>query len=116
MTLSPRLLNHRARIWRASVSLGDLREEIRIWAVVGQPIRCTLRRPAARLVDQGGGLASMGERVLYANPDEDLEPRDVLELIEGPDTGGRFEIDAPITRPRGHHIEATCRLFLGVLG
>ena len=115
MTLSPRLLNHRARIWRASVSLGPLREEIRALLPVGLPIRCTLRRPSARVSDSGAGLIPQGERVLYCNPGENVEPRDILELLEGPEAPALLEIDSPITRPRGHHIEMTARLWLGEL-
>jgi hypothetical protein len=108
------LLDHTARIWRPVVSLGVVREEIRTFIPVALA-DCTVRRPSARVADAGGGLVSQGERVVYFEPEVILEPRDIIELTSGPDSPGLFEVDAPVTRPRGHHIEATCRLWLGKL-
>jgi hypothetical protein len=115
MSLGAHLLDHRVQVWRRTTTLGDLREEIRAWAKVCQPIRCAVNRPSASLSDAGAGLAPEGLRRVYANPDEDVEPRDVLQFVTGPDAPGTFEVDAPVTRPRGHHLEATCRLWKGKL-
>lgn len=108
------LLDHTATVWRATVTHGAVREEIRTLAQVGDTIRCAVRRPRALLGDAGKGLAPIGERVIYCDPEVDVAERDVIRLETGPDTG-TFEVDGPVTRPRGHHVELRCRHYVGAV-
>lgn len=108
-------LDHDAQIWRPTVTLGPRREEVRSYAKLGGEVRAGIRRPTARVGDAGPGLAPIGERVFYFQPEVDVEPRDIIELLSGPDAPGTWEVDSPPTRPRGHHVELTTRHWLGVL-
>jgi len=109
------LLDHTARIWRRTVTKGpNLREEV-VDYVPLTVVACTKKRPEARLIDIGPGLASEGIRTVYMEAAEDAIERDVLEFLTGPDVPETLEIDSPPTRPRGHHLELTCRLFTGQL-
>ncbi len=109
------LLDHTARIWRRTVTMGpNLREEI-VEYVPLAIARCAKKRPEARLIDTGPGLAGEGIRKVYMEAAEDAIERDVLEFLTGPDAPETLEIDSPPTRPRGHHLELTCRLFTGRL-
>jgi hypothetical protein len=107
-------LDHTATIWRRTTTLGALREEVRSWVQVGSSVKCGVRRPTARIGDAGSGLAAIGERVIYLDIGVDVAERDVVRLDSGPDTG-MFEVDGPVTSPRGHHIELRTRHFTGVL-
>ena len=109
------LLDHTARIWRRSVAPGRLREDVVTYTAQDELAACTVRRPRAPISDIGPGFAPSGERVVYLLPGEDLLERDVIELVTGPDAGGTFEVNGPVTRPRGHHIEARCSVWHGDL-
>jgi hypothetical protein len=108
------LLDHTARVWRPTSAKGQLREEVRTHSVVGI-FPCTKKRPSARIGDVGPGMAPIGETSIYMEAGADVLERDVIQLLTGPDAPDTFEIDAPPTRPRGHHIELTCQYFLGIL-
>lgn len=110
------LLDHTARVWRRTVTKGpNLREEIVTYVPTGAIMRCTKKRPEARLIDTGPGLIGEGIRKVYGEATEDVIERDVLEFLTGPDVPENLEIDSPPTRPRDHHVELICRLFTGVL-
>jgi hypothetical protein len=108
------LLDHTATIWRRTTTTGELREEVRTWSQVGSPVPCGVRRPTARIGLAGGGLAAIGERIIYLDAGVDVAERDVIQLDSGPDTG-TFEVDGPVTSPRGHHIELRTRHWVGDL-
>jgi hypothetical protein len=111
------LFDHIVRVWRQSTTLGELREEQR--ALVPRELatapNAAVRRPRSPLSNPGPGLAPVGERIVYMAADADVQSRDVLELVEGPDAPGLLEVDEPPTHPRGHHTEIRCRIFNGVL-
>lgn len=108
------LLNHVAEVWRPTEGVGALRAVERSWVKVST-MRAAVRRPTTLLADQGPGLSPAGERIIYAVPGWDIRPRDVVKITDGPDAPGLWEVDAPPTRPRGHHMEIRCRAFSGVL-
>jgi len=107
-----RLFDHVARQLRPGDDLGSMREQVGTLAEVGT-FRCAVNRPSARLGDTGPGLTNVGERMIYAEVSIDLRPRDVLQLITGPEAGLAIEVDEQPTNVRGHHLEARCRIFAG---
>jgi hypothetical protein len=108
-------LDHQATIYRATITKGRSGEEIRTLVAVATEVPISVRRPSARIGNRGPGLGAIGERVIYTESDVDLAERDVVQLTSGPDAGALVEIDSPPTRPRGHHLEATGRLWAGKL-
>lgn len=113
------LLDHTAKVWRPTESHGALRTVVQTFALVST-VRVAVNRPTragsgAMLADLGPGLKPTGQRILYATAGWDIQTRDVIELTAGPDSPGRFEVDEPPTRPRGHHLELRCRYWAGVL-
>jgi hypothetical protein len=108
------LLDHTARVWRPDSALGALGAEVRAYEP-GAIVLLAQVRPAASTGDPGPGLAQQGTRQMFLEPSADVRAFDVLELLTGPDAPGTWEVDSPPTRPRGHHVELTARLFLGTL-
>lgn len=109
-----RMFDHTARIWRPTRSLGPLRERTDVLEQAGD-FACAVTRPSARLGNPGPGLTTIGERMVYAETSVDLRPRDVLEILTGPEAGRTVEIDEQPTNVRGHHLEARTRLWSGTL-
>lgn len=107
------LLDHGATLWRPQVALGDLKQAVTTYVEVGT-LRVGVRRRRAPLADPGPGLTPTGSRVVYAMPEVDVRNRDVFQLTSGPESGERLEVDDH-NRPRGHHLEAECRLWAGRL-
>lgn len=108
------LLDHSVRIHRPTITRGAVQEELTTYTA-GALTPAGVRRPRARYGDAGPGTGPIGERVVYFDAGVDVLARDVIELVSGPDAPGLFEVDAPPTSPRGHHIECTCRHFVGRL-
>lgn len=112
------LFDHEVAIWRPTVTLGPLREEIRTYTAVlvapGLP-NAVINRPAAPLADSGPGLTPTGTRRIYMRPTTEVRLRDLLEIVSGPDEGMIIEVDEPPTRPRGHHVQIDGRVWSGQL-
>ena len=108
------LLNHTAKVWRPSESVGSMRTVLRGYTL-SSTVRVAVNRAVAPLGDPGPGLTPEGGRVLYSIPGWDIRPGDVLQLTEGPDAPGQWEVDEPPTRPRGNHLELRCRAYAGKL-
>ena len=106
------LLDHEVRIWTRSVVLGRVREETVSYAS-GDLLPAAVRRPTAPVASVGAGLAPVGERIVYLLATVTVAPRDLVEIVSGPDAPGWLEVDEPPTRPRGHHTELTCRFWHG---
>jgi hypothetical protein len=102
------------RIWRADVSKDRIGVEEREYtpvAVVGAAVN----RSRAPQVDIGAGEASVGAVRWYGLSTIDVRPRDVCEVIDGPDAGRRWEVNEPPVRPRGHHTQVDCIEWNGIL-
>lgn len=110
-----RLFDHTLRVWRPAPSQDDVGFEARTYSVVAALLGCALNRSDAPVVDIGPGMLPVGSRRFYLEPDADVQARDVLELLSGPDAPGRWEINEPPTRPRGHHTQVDCIAWHGVL-
>lgn len=108
------LLDHTARLWRPTETLGTLKSKVTTYVADADLVPCAVQRPTAVMTDIGPGLASSGERTIYFRATETLAPLVVVELVTGPDTGN-WEIDGPPTSLRGHHIQTRCRAFNGQL-
>lgn len=108
------LLNHTASVWRPVETEGAMRSVQKVYTKIST-VRVAVRRPATSMGEAGPGLTPTGERVIYSIPGWDIQPFDVLELTSGPDSPGRWEVDEPPTRPRGHHMEIRCRAYAGDL-
>jgi len=106
------LLDHTARIWRRSESLGTYRETVASWEVVYASVPCTLKRKFSVLVNPGPGMVDSGERRVYFLPGVALEERDLVELTSGPDSPDWLEVESE-SKPRGHHVEARCVEYRG---
>lgn len=112
------MMDHEVAIWRPTTVLGEMREEIRTYVRVLDPPgvpNAMVNRPRAPLANSGPGLTPTGTRRIYMATGTDVQPRDVVELVAGPDAGDVIEIDEPPTRPRGHHVQLVGRLFDGRL-
>lgn len=112
------LFDTEVAIWRATTSKGALREEVRTYARVldppGIPNAC-VNRPNAPVADVGPGIEPVGTRRIYMLPSTNVQTRDIVEIVAGPDAGAVLEVDEPPTRPRGHHVQLDCRLWNGRL-
>jgi len=102
------------RIWRPSVTRSgpgiDTRNLSPI-AVVGAVINRS-RTPEA---PQDGGLARSGIIRWYGKANIDIQQRDVVQVLTGPDAGRTWEVNEQPVRPRGHHTQVDCVEWNGVL-
>ena len=101
------LLDHTCRIWRPSRSLGAARQEVVCHAVAEASLPCAANRKRSVLALQQGGLGDSGQRMVYLDLGANVEERDVVELLTGPNAPALLEVISKDT-PRGHHIELTC--------
>lgn len=109
-----RMFDHTIRVWGARTSRDDLGAEQREYRVLGV-YGAKVNRSTAPVADVGAGLAPTGRLRLYTLIDVDILPRDVIELVSGPDAPGNWEVDQPVTRPRAHHAQVDCIAWHGVL-
>lgn len=105
------------RVHRRTVTRGALREEVVSYVPGPMPAgpNAAVNRPTAPLGDKGPGLAPIGERRVYMAPGADVQARDILELIAGPDAPQNLEVDEPPTRPGNDHTQIRGRLWEGTL-
>jgi hypothetical protein len=110
-----RLHDHTIRIRRAVKTSSGIGMEVRTFEVVATGVECILNRNVAPVGEVGPGMAPIGRRRLYVPVATDVQPRDVIELLTGPDAPQTLEVDEPPTRPRDHHCQLDCILWHGVL-
>lgn len=110
-----RLFDHTVRIWRPTANADNrLGVEERTYTVVAS-VGCALNRSTAPVGDIGPGVEPIGSRRFYMRPDANVQPRDVLEIIAGPETGSTWEVDEPPTKPRSHHTQVDTIVWNGIL-
>ena len=117
------LFDHGIRVWRspelsAALVAGPLGEESRTYVLVTAApagFNACVNRPRAPVADAGPGFAPIGTRIVYMTASADVQLRDLLELVTGPDAPEVVEVDEPPTRPRGHHLELSCIPWHGTL-
>lgn len=104
----------RIRIWRPTMAKDALGAEARLYSVLSE-VECAINRSNATNALQDGGNATIGTLRWYGLPTIDVQPRDVCEIFEGPDSGTTWEVAGPPVHPRGHHTQVDCFEWNGKL-
>lgn len=110
-----RLFDHTVRVWRpvrVKDNLGAQQTTYQNVATIGVAVN---RSAAPMGGTSGGGLAPVGRIRMYARPDADVQPRDILEFLTGGSSVGTWEIDEPPSRPKNHHTQLDCAKWNGIL-
>jgi hypothetical protein len=110
------LLDHVSKIWTRTEALDQYRSSTRTYLVSegNEAIPCTATRKRTVLGKIGGGSTPLGDRVVYFDIGPVMNEGDVIELIEGPDSPAKLEIQG-LAYPRDNHIEARVSEFKGNL-
>lgn len=104
------------RIWRPTTAvetdaIGAESETYTPQAVVG----ARLNRSKTSERASAGGLTTIGTLRWYGLPTIDVQPRDLCEILTGPDAGPTWEVDQIPVRPANHHCQVDCVEWHGVL-
>lgn len=111
-----RLFDHVVIVWRPTADANNrLGVEQRAYSPAYQGVGCAVNRNESRMADTGPGMDPVGQRRMYFRPDADVRARDVIQIVEGPDSPGTWEVDQPPTRPRGHHTQVDGIAWNGIL-
>jgi hypothetical protein len=102
------------RIWRPVPTTDNLGVEERDYVVIDTYGAC-INRSNMNEAQQGGGMTPVGTIRWYGEPTINVLPRDVCEVLTGPDGGRTWEVNEPVTHPRGHHSQVDCIEFHGTL-
>lgn len=102
-----RLFDTKIRIWRPTSSTDSLAIEQRSYAPVGE-VGAVTNRSTTITAEVQGGMERNGSLRWYGRPNINIRPRDVCDIIEGPDAGSQWEVDALPTHLRGHHTQVDC--------
>jgi hypothetical protein len=102
------------RVWRPTTVKDELQAESRTYVEV-DTYGAAINRSKMSEAFQGGGMTPVGSLRWYGEPTIDVQPRDVCEILTGPDSGLSWEVNAPPVRPRGHHTQVDCIEWHGVL-
>lgn len=109
------LLDTTIQIWRPTVLSDSIGVEERQYVALPDTIDAVLNRAAMQEANIGAGLAPVGNLRWYGRPDIDVRKRDVVLIIDGPEAGKTFEVNAPPVRPKGHHTQVDCIEWNGIL-
>ena len=102
------------RVWRASVDTDTLGVESRTYTVIGT-YGAAVNRAKMSVGQAAGGLEPIGTLRWYGLPTISVLPRDIAEVITGPDAGHTWEVDQIKVRPRLHHTQVDCVEWHGTL-
>lgn len=102
------------RVWRPIVTQDALSVEERDYVVI-DTYGAAINRSSMNVAQQGGGMAPVGTVRWYGEITITVEPRDVCEVLTGPDAGRLWEVNEPVTRPRNHHAQVDCIEWNGSL-
>lgn len=108
------MFDSKIRIWRPTPETDAVGVEEREYAPVAV-VDCFLNRSRTPQVDVGPGEASVGALRWYGLPTIDVRPRDVCEVIDGPDKGRNWEVNEEPVRPKAHHTQVDCIEWNGKL-
>lgn len=108
------LLDTQIQIWRPIKAKDTIGVEERTYAPFAV-YAAVLNRAAMAEANVGGGLAPLGSLRWYGRPDINVQPRDICEIIDGPEAGKTFEINSPPVRPKNHHTQVDCIEWNGKL-
>lgn len=102
------------RIWRPETTKDAVGVEERTYVVV-DTYGAAVNRSTTSEAQQGGGMASAGSIRWYGKPTINVLPRDVCEVLTGPDNGRTWEVNSEPVRPRNHHTQVDCVEWHGIL-
>lgn len=108
------MLDCQMQIWRPNVTDDSIGVEERQYTPVGI-VDAFINRPREPIVPVGGGSAPTGAVRWYGRATIDVQPRDICEVISGPESGKTFEVNEPPVRPKNHHTQVDCIEWNGVL-
>lgn len=115
------LLDHRGVIYRNTVTRDELRDTNPHWAPLSAPAGKNCRPNqnwSGSLQDAGPGEKQSALRQWFLDAGFDVQERDVLQIVEGPEIGALLWIES-VTRPTAprmvHHLEVNVRVWDGAL-
>lgn len=108
------MFDSKIRIWRPTESKDSVGVAERAYEPL-LVVDCFINRGVTPEVDIGPGIAPSGAVRWYGLASIDVQPRDVCEVIEGPDSGRRWEVNQPPVRPKNHHTQVDCIEWNGEL-
>lgn len=108
------LLDCQIQIWRSVTTDDAVGVQEREYTPIAT-VDAFINRPRGAQAEVGGGLGPVGGTRWYGRPDIDVEPRDVCEVISGPEIGKLFEVNEPPVRPKNHHTQVDCIEWNGIL-
>lgn len=114
------LFDHYAEVWRPVETTGPAREIVVSFDLVEPATRnCAVVPPVGkergvRTVDIGPGETTRGQTTFLMARDLDVQERDVIRLVSGPEATSTWRVGAT-ARPRGHHVEAMVEPWVGIL-
>jgi hypothetical protein len=109
------LLDQQIQLWRPSTAQDSVGVEERGY-VAADVVAAKINAPVLPSeAAQGGGMAEVLRVRWYGRPDVDVRERDVCEVVAGPETGKRYEVNAKPVRMMGHHTQVDCVEFNGSL-
>jgi hypothetical protein len=103
------------QLWRAVIDRDSLGTEERTYVPVGVPVGAAINRSKTATRPDDGGLTQRGTLRWYGLPTLDVQPRDIAQIVSGPDAGHSWEVDAVPPHPRGHHTQVDCVEWSGTL-
>ena len=109
-----RWFDSKIRIWRPTSETDALAIEHRTYEPVGE-VGAVINRSTTITAEVQGGMNRNGSLRWYGRPNINIRPRDVCDIIEGPDAGNAWEVDAVPVHPRGHHTQVDCVEWHGTL-
>lgn len=108
------MLDSSIRVWRPTESKGRVGQVDRSYTVF-ITTQAFINRSVAPVAPVGGGLAPTGRRRLYIRPNLNVQKRDVIEIIGGPEIATTWEVDEVPSQLKGHHAQLDCIAWHGIL-
>lgn len=108
------MLDCQIQIWRPVTADDAIGVEERTYTPLAT-VDAFINRPRTPVANLGAGLAPIGSTRWYGLPTIDVQPRDVCEVVSGPEVGKLFEVNEPPVRPKNHHTQVDCIEWNGVL-
>lgn len=115
------LCDHQAEVYRAEVTTDSLGDRIESWREKCSPDGLNCRPNQAwsgTLQDHGPGEQQRAMRTWYLVPGFDVQPRDVLKVVYGPECGMLMRVESvthPTARFGVNHIEVNVEVWHGSL-
>lgn len=105
------LYDHTVAQWRKVETLGEAGVTVKTFRLVDR-FGCKMNRKQVLLAMGGPGIEDVGMRKVYTELGPDVNRRDLIELVTGPDAPALLEVEN-VTAPRGHHLEINCSEYKG---